>query len=136
MYPICYLSKFSQLFVSQFVLILKKTTIECWSIYYQIIEIPFIQIMKAVFLYWLQLRQHFKFSAQIEMFFSQICISHQMMICLTSIVPRSKTKWYKHQKIKKLSLNSWLNTYQTLTNDDQKLILCLPYFITTVRKNV
>ena len=41
--------------------------------------------------------------------------------------------WYKHtQKKKKLTLNSQLQTYQILTNDDQMFILCLSYFITTV----
>ena len=49
-----------------------------------------------------------------------------------SIVSRSKTKWYKHQKNKKLTLNPQLQTYQILTNDDQMFILCLSYFITTV----
>jgi hypothetical protein len=33
-----------------------------------------------------------------------------------------------------LALNSQLRTYQILTNDDQMLILCLSYFITTVPK--
>ena len=33
----------------------------------------------------------------------------------------------------KLALNSQLKTYQILINDDQMLILCLSYFITTVR---
>ena len=32
----------------------------------------------------------------------------------------------------KLALNSQLQAYQILTNDDQMLILCLSYFITTV----
>ena len=36
------------------------------------------------------------------------------------------------QKNKKLALNSWLQTYQILTSDDQMLILRLSYFVTTV----
>ena len=40
--------------------------------------------------------------------------------------------WYKHQKSKKLALNSSLQTYQILTNDDEMLILRLSYFSTTV----
>ena len=44
------------------------------------------------------------------------------------------TKWYKHLKDKKLSLNSQLQTYQILTNDDQMFILCLSYFVTAVLK--
>ena len=45
---------------------------------------------------------------------------------------RSKAKQYKHQKDKKLPFNSRLQTYQILTDDDQMLILCLSYSITTV----
>ena len=56
-------------------------------------------------------------------------ISHQMMIWLSPIVSKSKSKGYKPQKI---ALNSQLQPYQILTNDDQMLILCLSYFITTV----
>ena len=63
-------------------------------------------------------------------FSSNIC--HHRMIQITPIISRSKTKWYKHQKNQKLTLNSQLQTYQILTNDDQMLILCLSYFITTV----
>ena len=59
-------------------------------------------------------------------------ISHQSMIKLTGIVSRTKIKRYKLQKSKRLTLNSWLRTYKT--NDDQMLILCLSYFITTVGK--
>ena len=33
-----------------------------------------------------------------------------------------------------MTLNSQLQTYQILTNDDQLLILCLSYFITTVAR--
>ena len=40
----------------------------------------------------------------------------------------------KHQKSKKLALDSSLQTYQILTNDDEMLILCLSYFSTTVIK--
>ena len=39
---------------------------------------------------------------------------------------------FKHQRNKKLALNSELQTYQILTNDDQMLNLCLSYFIATV----
>ena len=38
-----------------------------------------------------------------------------------------------HQKIKKLPLDSQLQTYQILTNDVQMPILCLSYFITIVQ---
>ena len=34
-----------------------------------------------------------------------------------------------------MTLNLWLQNYQILINDDQMLILCLSYFITTVRTN-
>ena len=40
--------------------------------------------------------------------------------------------WYKLQTNKKLTLNSQQQNYQILTNDDQMLILCSSYFITTV----
>jgi hypothetical protein len=39
------------------------------------------------------------------------------------------------KKENKLALNSQLQTYQIVTNDDQMLILCLSYFITTVPLN-
>ena len=35
-------------------------------------------------------------------------------------------------KHKQIALNSHLETYQILTNDDQMLIFCLSYFITTL----
>ena len=57
------------------------------------------------------------------------------MISLTPIVSRLKTKWNKLQTNKKLALNSQLQTYKILKNDDRMLILCLSYFITTVFKN-
>ena len=38
-----------------------------------------------------------------------------------------------HPKNKKLALKSQLQAYQILTNDDQVLILCLSYLITTVK---
>ena len=38
----------------------------------------------------------------------------------------------KHPKIQKLAVSSQLQTYQILKNDDQMLILCLSYFITTL----
>ena len=47
-------------------------------------------------------------------------------------VPLKKSKWFKHQRIKKLALNLQLQTIQILTNDVQMLILGLSYFITTV----
>ena len=59
-------------------------------------------------------------------------VSHQIMIWLSPIVSKSKSKGYKWQKMKKFALNSQLQPYQILTNDDQMLILCLSYFITTV----
>ena len=39
---------------------------------------------------------------------------------------------YKGQK---MILNLQLRTYQVLTNDDQMLVLCLSYIMTTVLKN-
>ena len=60
-------------------------------------------------------------------------VSHQMIIWLTPIVSRSRCKLYKHQKIKKLALNLWLQTYQILTNNVQMIIFCVSYFITTVK---
>ena len=42
-----------------------------------------------------------------------------MMIKLTPIVSRSKTKWYKAQKVQKYALNSQLQALQILTNDDE-----------------
>ena len=54
------------------------------------------------------------------------------MIYLTPKVFFLKTKRYKYHKNKKFTLNSQLQTYQILTNDDQMLILCLSYVITTV----
>ena len=42
-------------------------------------------------------------------------------------------QYSKHQK--KITLNSLPQTYQILKNDDQLLILCLSYFITTVARN-
>ena len=42
-----------------------------------------------------------------------------MMIWLTPIVSRSKSKWYKAQKVQKYALNSQLQAYQTLKNDDE-----------------
>ena len=55
-----------------------------------------------------------------------------MIIQLTPIVSIAKSKWYDHQQNEKIVLNSPLQTYQILTNDDQILTLCLYYFITTV----
>ena len=45
------------------------------------------------------------------------------MIELTPIVSRSKTKPYKCQKKKKLALNSRIQTYQILSNNDE---VCIP----------
>ena len=50
-------------------------------------------------------------------FFSQT--NHQMIIELTPIVSRSKSKWYKVQKVQKYALNSQLQALQILTNDDE-----------------
>ena len=55
-----------------------------------------------------------------------------MMIQLTPIVSKAKSKWYKPKKVKKLALNAQLLIVQILTNDVQVLNLCLSYFITTV----
>ena len=50
-------------------------------------------------------------------FFSKT--NHQMRILLTPIVSRSKSKWYKAQKVQKYALNSQLQALQILTNDDE-----------------
>ena len=42
-----------------------------------------------------------------------------MMIWLTPIVSRSKSKCYKAQKVKKYALNSQLQALQISTNDDE-----------------
>ena len=42
-----------------------------------------------------------------------------MMIWLTPIVSRSKSKWYKAQKVQKYALNSQLQALQILTNEDE-----------------
>ncbi len=42
-----------------------------------------------------------------------------MMIELTPIVSRSKSKCYKAQKVQKYALNSQLQALQILTNDDE-----------------
>ena len=44
---------------------------------------------------------------------------HQMIIQLTPIVSRSKSKWYKAQKVQKYDLNSQLQAPQILANDDE-----------------
>ena len=41
------------------------------------------------------------------------------MIKLTPLVSRSKSKWYKAQKVQKYALNSQLQALQILTNDDE-----------------
>ena len=43
--------------------------------------------------------------------------------------------WYKSKKVKKLALNLQLLTVQILTNDVQVLLLCLSYFVTTVKQD-
>ena len=50
-------------------------------------------------------------------FFSKT--NHQMIIQLTPIVSRSKSKWYKAQKVQKYALNSQLQALQILTNDGE-----------------
>ena len=55
-----------------------------------------------------------------------------MMIQLIPIVSSAKSKWYKPPQNKKMTLNSQLLTVQILANDEQMLIFCLSYFITTV----
>ena len=62
-------------------------------------------------------------------FFSNI--SYQIMKQIP-IVSWAKSKAYRHKKVKKLALNSWLLTVQILRNDVQVLILCLSYFIAAV----
>jgi hypothetical protein len=42
-----------------------------------------------------------------------------MMIYLTRIVSRSKSKCYKAQKFQKYALNSQLHALQILTNNDE-----------------
>ena len=42
-----------------------------------------------------------------------------MMIYLTPIVSKSKSKWYKAQKVQKYALNSQLQALQILTNEDE-----------------
>jgi hypothetical protein len=42
-----------------------------------------------------------------------------MIIKLTSIVSRSKSKGYKAQNVQKYALNSQLQALQILTNDDE-----------------
>ena len=42
-----------------------------------------------------------------------------MMVSLTSIVSRSKSKLYKTQKVQKYALNSQLHALQILTNNDE-----------------
>ena len=56
-----------------------------------------------------------------------------MMIELTPIVSRSKTKQYKAKKVKKIASNSQLQAVQILSTLVQKLVLYLSYFITTVK---
>ena len=61
--------------------------------------------------------------------------SQQMIIWLTPIVIRAKSKWYKPKNVKILALNSHLLSVHMLTNDIQVLILFLSYFITAVSKS-
>ena len=42
-----------------------------------------------------------------------------MIIELTPIVSRSKSRWYKAQKVKKYALNKKLQALQILKNDDE-----------------
>ena len=41
------------------------------------------------------------------------------MIYQTPIVSRSKNKWYKAQKVQKYALNSHLQAFQILKNDEE-----------------
>ena len=50
-------------------------------------------------------------------FFSKT--NHQIIIKSTPIVFRSKSKWYKAQKVQKYALNSQLQALQILSNDDE-----------------
>ena len=46
------------------------------------------------------------------------------------MVSRAKSKWYKHQKDKKLILNSQLQTYQILINEEEVLKrICFSFII-------
>ena len=42
-----------------------------------------------------------------------------MIIKLTPLVSRSKSKWHKAQKVQKYALDSQLQALQILTNDDE-----------------
>ena len=42
-----------------------------------------------------------------------------MMIKLTPLVSRSKSKWYKAQKVQKYALDSQLEALQILRNNDE-----------------
>ena len=73
-------------------------------------------------------------------FFSKT--DHQMIIKLTPIVSRSKSKWYKAQKVQKCALNSQLQAHQNLTHDDEvenwslsSFLLAVTQIITEANKN-
>jgi hypothetical protein len=42
-----------------------------------------------------------------------------MIILITPIVSRSKSKWYRAQKVQKYTLNSQLQALQILANNDE-----------------
>ena len=46
-------------------------------------------------------------------------LNQQIKVQLTPIVFKSKSKWYKAQKIQKYALNSRLQALQILKNDDE-----------------
>ena len=55
-----------------------------------------------------------------------------MIIQLTPIVSRPKSKWYKAQKVQKYATNSQLQALQILTNDDEVENLSLSSFLLAV----
>ena len=58
-------------------------------------------------------------------------INYQMMIQLTSIVCRSKNKWYRHQKLKIFVLDSQSQTNQILRCTDADYVSFLFYYYCT-----
>ena len=52
------------------------------------------------------------------------------------MVSRAKRKWHKHQKNKKLVLNSQLQTYQILTNEAEVLKRSCFSFIIAVKEDL
>ena len=63
-------------------------------------------------------------------FFSET--NQQMIIYLTPIVSRSKSKCYRAQKIQKYALDSQLQALQILTNNNEVKNLSLSSFLSAV----